>query len=285
MAIERKKLTVTIKKELFSKIDSVIDGRKIRNRSHATEFLIEEGLGHNKVKTAIILAGGKGTRLRPITYEVPKPLIPVKNKPLIQHTIEMLKKYHIETIYLSLGYKAKQIKDYFKDGSNFGINIKYLIEKKPLGTAGPLSLAKKEIDDAFLLIWGDVLAEIDLTDFISFHKEQNTIGTLALTSVEDPSQFGVVNLNGNKITGFFEKPKKEEAPSNLINAGVAIFEPEIFKIIPNRPASIEKEIYPKLVKNNQLSGYAFEGQWFDTGTPESYEKAIKNWQKKKKRAG
>lgn len=277
MAIKRNKLTVTIKKDLFSKIDAIIDGRKIRNRSHAAEYLIEEGLGYNRVKTALILAGGKGKRLRPFTYELPKPLLPLKNKPLIIHIFELLKKHQITNIYLSIGYKAKRIKDYLGDGSQFGVNIKYLVEKKPLGTAGAIKAASKFIKESFILIWCDILADFDLDDFISFHKENQTLGTLALTSRKDPSRYGMVMLKGNYITDFVEKPKKNIIPSNLINAGYAIFEPEIFKYISKKSKSIEKDIYPNLAKNKKLLGYVFEGKWFDIGTHESYESAIKNW--------
>lgn len=276
--IKREKLTVTVKKDLIKKIDSIIDGVKIRNRSHATEFLIEQGLGINKIRKAVILAGGKGTRLRPFTYEMPKPLIPLKGKPLLQHNLDLLKSHGITEFYISIGYKGKQIKDYFGNGEKFGINIKYIEEKEPLGTAGPLKLAEKYLDDTFILIWCDILADIDLEDFIAFHKNSGGLATMALASVEDVTAFGVASLKGSKIIGFVEKPTKEEAPSNLINAGMIILEPKVFKYFPNKKViSIEKEIYPKLVEAGKMYGYPFVGQWYDTGTHEAYEKAIKGW--------
>lgn len=276
--MQREKLTVTVKKDLIKKIDSIIDGIKIRNRSHATEYLIEQGLGLNKIRKAVILAGGKGKRLRPFTYELPKPLIPLKGKPLLQHSLDLLKSHGITEIYLSIGYKGKQIKDYFGNGEKLGLKIKYIEEKTPLGTAGPLKLAEKYLDDTFLLIWCDVLADIDLEDFIAFHKNSGGLATMALASVDDVTGLGVVSLKGPKVDGFFEKPTKEEAPSNLINAGMVILEPKVFKYFPDQKViSIEKEVYPKLVAAGKMYGYPFFGQWYDTGTHEAYEKAIKGW--------
>lgn len=280
--MEREKLTVTIKKELFQKIDSIVDGKKIRNRSHATEYLIEAGLGINKIKKAIILVGGEGTRLRPFTYELPKALLPIQGKPMLMHVIDLLKSHGVCDIYLAIGYKGEKIKEYFGNGSSFGVNIKYIEEKKPLGTAGPLRLAKKYLDETFFIVWGDILTEIDLTDFMRFHKNNGGLATVALTTVEDPSRFGVASLKGNKVVGFIEKPKKEDAPSNLINAGYAIMEPSIIlDYIPKRgKAMVEYDIYPLLASEGKLFGYPFEGQWLDTGTHEAYEKAIKEWKVK-----
>lgn len=278
-SMRREKLTVTVKKDLIPKIDAIVDKRKIRNRSHATEFLIEQGLGLNKVKKAIILAGGQGVRLRPLTYELPKPLIPLQGKPLMQHALDLLRSHGICEIYLSIGYKGDQIKKYYGNGEKFGLNIRYIEEDEPLGTAGPLKLAKKYLDESFLLIWCDILADVDLEDFITFHKSNNGIGTMALAHMDDVTELGVAALNGSKIVGFVEKPKtKEEAPSNLINAGMIILEPEIFDYMPRKKViSIEKEVYPRLVEAGKMYGYPFFGQWYDTGTQKAYEKAIKNW--------
>ncbi|MFA5157982.1 MAG: nucleotidyltransferase family protein [Patescibacteria group bacterium] len=279
MTIEKEKLTVTIKKDLFKKIDGIIDGKKIRNRSHATEFLIESGLGIGKIKKAIILVGGEGTRLRPFTYEVPKVMLPIHGKPMVQHIIEQLQAHGVNEIILAARYKAEQIKDYFGDGKKFGLKIYYVIEKTPLGTAGPLRLAKKFLNESFYIVWGDILSHLDLTDFASFHREHGGLATVALTTVSDPSRYGVAMLNGNKVIGFIEKPKKENAPSNLINSGIAIMEPEIIdKYVPKTGKTmVEYDIYPKLAAEGKLYGYPFQGQWFDTGTHEAYEKAIKEW--------
>ncbi|PIU24229.1 hypothetical protein COT12_02165, partial [Candidatus Berkelbacteria bacterium CG08_land_8_20_14_0_20_39_8] len=171
MAIEREKLTVTIRKDLFKKIDSIIDGKKIRNRSHATEYLIESGLGIGKINKAIVLVGGEGTRLRPFTYELPKALLPIQGKPMVLHVLEQLKTFGISEIILAIGYKGEKIQEYFGDGHQFGLNIHYVVEKKPLGTAGPLRLAKKYLTESFFIVWGDILSHLDLADFMNFHKE------------------------------------------------------------------------------------------------------------------
>lgn len=279
---KREKLTVTIRKDLFPKIDAIVDGHKIRNRSHAAEFLIEQGLGINKITKAIVLVGGEGTRLRPFTYELPKALLPVQGKPMVLHVLELLKSHGVTEIILAIGYKGDQIKEYFGNGHKFGLNIKYVNEKTPLGTAGPLRLAKKYLNDTFFIVWGDILSQIDLTDFAQFHKSHNGLATVALTTVADPSRFGVASIKGNLIIGFVEKPSKKDAPSNLVNSGMAILEPEVIeKYVPKRgKAMVEYDIYPKLAKEGLLFGYPFQGQWFDTGTPESYERAIKYWGQK-----
>lgn len=278
--MERVKLTVTVKKDLIKKIDAIVDGRKIRNRSHAAEYLIETGLGENRVKKAIVLVGGEGTRLRPFTYELPKAMLPIHDKPMVQHVLDLLKSHGVTEIYLSVGYKAEKIKEYFGDGSRFGLNIKYITEKTPLGTAGPLRLARKYLDETFFIVWGDILSHLDLTDFVHFHKNNEGLATVALTSVEDPSRYGVAAMQGSRIIEFVEKPKKEDAPSNLINAGMAIMEPEVIdKYVPKSGKSmVEYDVYPRLAKDGKLFGYPFMGQWFDTGTHEAYERAIKEWE-------
>ena len=277
--MEREKLTVTIKKDLFKRIDSMVDGKKIRNRSHATEFLIEAGLGINKITQAVILAGGEGVRLRPFTYEIPKPMLPIKGKPMVQYILDLLKSYGVNDVYLAVGYKGDQIEQYFGNGAKFGLNIKYIKEKKPLGTAGPLRQAKKFLKGSFFLIWADCIAKIDLLDFARFHKGHDGLATIALKTVDDPSRFGVASMKGSNITGFVEKPSKRSASSKLVNSGMAIFEPEIIdRYIPKKGKSmVEKDVYPKLSVENKLFGYPFEGQWFDTGTHEAYERAIKEW--------
>jgi len=279
MSIQREKLTVTIKKDLFKKIDSIIDGKKIRNRSHAAEFLIESGLGINKITKAIILVGGRGTRLRPFTYELPKAMLPIQGKPMVLHVLEQLKSHGVTDIILAIGYKGEKIREFFGNGHQFGLSIKYIHEKRPLGTAGPLRLAKKYLEESFFLVWGDILSSLDLTDFMHFHKEHNGLATVALTTVVDPSRYGVASLNGNQIVGFVEKPKRNKTPSNLINSGMAIFEPQVIeRYIPKRgKAMVEYDVYPKLAAQGKLFGYPFQGQWFDTGTHEDYEKAIKQW--------
>lgn len=277
MSKDYTRITITIKKDLLQRIDEV-GVIETKNRSQVLEDLVIDSLGLHKVKTAVILAGGEGTRLRPITYELAKPLIPVKGKPMMEHTLDLLRKYDIKDVYISVGYKAKQIMDYFGDGSRYGMTFHWLVEKKPLGTAGPLKMLKGKVTTPFILMWSDILTEIDLNDFMNFHFMNKGIGTIALKTVEDPSRFGVAVMKGNKILDFIEKPKFGEEPSNLINSGYVILEPEVFNYLPRKSlVMIERDIYPKLAKAGKLVGYPFEGQWFDTGTYESYEEVLKKW--------
>ncbi|MDD5181728.1 MAG: sugar phosphate nucleotidyltransferase [Candidatus Nanoarchaeia archaeon] len=278
----KERITITLDKDIMKQVDSRVDGTKIKNRSHAVEFFLSKALGSNTIKTAFILAGGKGTRLKPFTYEIPKPMIPVHGMPILQHVIELFKRYGINEIIISIGYKGDKIKEYFGDGIKFGVKIRYIEEDPdvPLGTAGPLLLAKEFLKETFVMTNADELKDIDLDDMYRLHKESKAMATIALTTVEDPSSYGVARLKGSQIVEFVEKPRREEAPSKLINAGLYILEPEILKYIPDgkKEVKIENDVFPKIAKMGKLFGYPFSGQWFDTGTPENYEKAIKRWQ-------
>lgn len=272
----QEKLNIELDENTLRRIDLMIDGEKIRNRSQAIENLISRIINRENVKKAFILAGGKGTRMRPFTYEIPKSLIPVQGKPLLQHILDLLRRYEIRDIILSTGYMGDKIREYFGNGSKFGVNIAYIEEKKEMGTAGSLNLARDLLDDTFLMFNGDVLVDIDLHDFIDSHAKNDGIATIALKPVRDPSRFGVAELRGNKILRFIEKPKAT-VKSKLINAGVYILEPEVIDYVPEGNVMMETDVFPKLAKEGKLYGYPFEGQWFDTGTHEAYEKAIKGW--------
>lgn len=231
-----------------------------------------------KIKTAIILCGGKGTRLRPLTYEIPKSLIPVQGKPLIEHLIELFIKFEIENVVLAVGHMKERIKRHFNE-KDMGIDLLYVEEDIPLGTAGPLKVAKEKglIDGTFITTNGDELKDININEMYLIHKKKDSLATLALTEVEDPSHYGVADIFKNRITRFVEKPPKGEEPSKLINAGFYIMEPEIIDIIPEGFAMLEKHVFPRLASEGKLHGFPFNGQWFDTGNMERYEKAIKNW--------
>ncbi len=267
---------VTIRDDLLTELDHTIDGINIKDRSHAIEILLSQMLNVKKIKKAVILAGGRGTRMRPFTYEMPKPMIPLQGKPLVQHIIELLRKYDIRDITLSIGYMGDKIIQYFGNGANFGVDISYVSEDEELGTAGCLNLMKESLDETFVMFNGDILANIKMRDFISFHRDNNALATIALTPVHDPSRFGVANLRGNRILEFIEKPK-EAVNSKLINAGVYVLEPEVLEYIPEGRSMMETDVFPKLAEKGKLFGYPFDGQWFDTGTHEAYERAIKDW--------
>jgi NDP-sugar pyrophosphorylase family protein len=276
--MDRERLCITIKKDLLKKIDLlVVDGVEIRNRSHAIEYLLSKSLG-SKIKKAYILAGGHGIKMRPFTYEMPKAMLPVKGRAILEYIIDSLKESGIKDVIILIGPKGGKIREHFGDGSHFGVRISYLEEEKPSGTAIPLQKAKDLLkDEPFLLIYGDVLAKINLQEMIDFHEENKTLATIALTSVEETTGWGVVNLRGNRITSFVEKPKKPGL-SHLVNAGIFILEPEVLNYIPNKKFSrLETDVIPTLIKEDKVAGYVFEGQWFDVGTLQTYERAIKEW--------
>jgi NDP-sugar pyrophosphorylase family protein len=271
----KERVTLTIESDIIGQIDNSVDGYKIKNRSHAVELLLLRAMGNNTIRKALILAGGKGTRFKPITDEIPKPMIPLQGKPIIQHTIDLLKKYGIREIYISVGYKADKFKEYFGDGSKFGVKINYIEETEPMGTAGPLKLAKEYLNETFVMCNADELKDIDLIDMCLFHKENGAKATIALTTVNDPSAYGVAKMQGAKILEFIEKPANP--PSNLINAGLYILEPEVIDMVPEGFCMVEKQIFPNIAQDQKLYGYHFTGQWYDTGNLERYAKALKEW--------
>lgn len=273
----KERLTITLDTDTLGLLDNKIDGKKIKNRSHAIEVLLHRVLGNNHPKKAILLLGGKGTRLRPITYEVPKALLPVQGKTVPEHLIELFKKFGITDLIFSIGYKADKIMNYYGDGSKYGVKITYVKENEALGSAGAIKLAAKHLNETFIVTNGDELKDIDLEEMFLFHKQNKALVTAALTTVSDPSAYGVAKLEGNKILEFVEKPKKEDAPSKLINSGLSIWEPEAIDLIPEGFSMYEKDVFPVLAGKQKLYGYIFSGQWFDTGTPERYETAIKEW--------
>jgi NDP-sugar pyrophosphorylase family protein len=279
--MDRQRLTITLGDDTLSKVDTFIDGTRIRNRSHAIEYLIQKTL-IPKVSQAVILTGGKGLNMRPFTFEMPKGLLPVGGKPILEHVLELLRKYEIRDVIFSTGHLGDKIKDHFGEGKKFGVKISYVQENEPAGTAGALTFVKKHIvGDTFIVFHGDILIDINLSDLITFHKEQGTLGTIALTSVADPSKFGEVILHGSRITQFVEKRKNGTVASQLINCGVYVFEKAIFDYIPTSGFSLLEDIFPKLAASKELSGFIFAGKWVDVGTPISYEKAIKEWGEEK----
>ncbi len=275
--MDRNRLTITLKKDILKQLDEYIDGARIRNRSHAIEYVLSKYFAP-KVKKALILAGGKGLKMLPFTYEMPKAMIPVNGRPILEHIIESLRRYDIREVIVSIGHQGNKIKQHFGDGSKFGIKISYLDQKKSeTGTAAPILQAKKLIgSNSFLVYYGDVLANIDLDDMIDFHLSSGGLVTMALTSVNKPSDWGVVRVQGNRVYSFLEKPDQRRDLSNVINAGVYIFEPKVFEYLQDAKR-LEKDVFPKLVEQRKLFGYLFAGQWFDVGNPEIYKQAVKEW--------
>ena len=224
---------------------------------------------------AIILAGGLGERLRPLTNKIPKPLLPINGKPIMQHAIENLKKYGITEIIIAVSHHAQKIQEYFGDGSRLGVKISYSIEEIPLGTGGAIKTAAKNLDQTFIAINGDNLADFNWADIINQHKNNNAQITLALSPREDVENWGIARLDGKKIVEFIEKPTREEAPSNLNNAGGYVFEPEALEILPEGKSSIERDCFEIQTKKGVVFAYNHSGQWFPTDNLEKYESAKK----------
>ena len=278
--MQRQRLTITLREDLLAQIDKKIDGVRIRNRSHAIEYLLTKSIG-SKITKAFILAGGHGLKMRPFTYEMPKSLIPVKNKPILEYIIESLRDHNIRDIYLGIDYLGEKIKSHFGDGAKFGVDITYIDNKKPLGTAAAVKSAQKYLkDNNFIMIHGDVLADVDLSDMIDFAEEEKGILTMALTSIDDPSLYGSVKLRGARIVEFAEKPEASHSVSRLINAGIYIVTPEIFNYLrTKKTSSLESDVFPALISDRKMIGYHFAGNWFDISTPKIYERALKEWRK------
>lgn len=235
-------------------------------------------LGINK---AFILAGGLGTRLRPVTYELSKLILPVQGKPCLQWNIELVKSYGIKDITLAVGHKHEQIQNYFGKGEKAGVELHYNVEEKYMGTAGALKIAEGHLkgEKKFVGMNGDELKDIDLALMSRIHDKNNAVATIALTTVAYTKAGGLVRLEEEKVTEFSEKPPDEESGFKLIHAGAYILSPKIFEYIPEgKKVSIEKEVFPHLAEEGLLCGVDMgERQFFQTDTFERYEKAIFEW--------
>ncbi len=222
---------------------------------------------------AVILAGGLGTRMRPITYKTPKPLVPLVGKPLVMHIIDSLPP-RVDTVVLAVSYMKDILEEYFRV-NDCGRKVILVNETSPLGTGGAIKNVEGHLDDTFIVINGDVLTSIDINSMLKYHREKGGIGTISLWQVEDPTAFGVVGWGqDHRVTVFQEKPSKAEAVSNMINAGVYIFEPDMLDNIGKGAVSLEKEVFPKVLDQG-LFGYTYDGYWVDCGTRENYLRAQK----------
>ena len=265
----KERVTLTIEKELLDRIDEKVDGTEFKNRSHVVELLLLKALSSNRPRKAIILAGGDSKE--------PKFMFTVKDKPLLEWNIELLKNHGVKEIMLCINKNSDNIKNYFGDGTKFSIKISYYEENFPLGTAGSIKAVQDFVKETTIICNADELKNIDLDDMYEFHKLNNKTCTIALTTVSDPSKFGVALLNGNRIVTFIEKPASESRPSKLVNAGLYFIEPEVLKYVPEGYSTLEQDVFPKLAKQDKLFGYIFSGDWYSTKTDESFERAKIEW--------
>lgn len=223
---------------------------------------------------AILLAGGKGTRLRPLTIHTPKPIVPILERPFLHYQLDLLKRIsEIDEVILSLNYQPRRIEEIFGDGTDAGINIRYVVEPAPLGTAGAVRYAGESLYESVVVFNGDVLTNVDLAAVIAFHRERRAKATIVLTPVANPTAYGLVETDpqGN-IVRFLEKPNPDEITCDTINAGIYVLEPDTFDRIPkDTPWSIERSFFPSLIERGEtFVALVHRGYWIDIGTPEKY---------------
>jgi mannose-1-phosphate guanylyltransferase len=220
---------------------------------------------------ALILAGGEGTRLRPLTSTVPKPVVPLVDRPFITFMIDWLRSHGVDDVVMSCGHLASGVRNVLGDGEALGIRLRYIEEPRPLGTGGALKFAERLLDERFLMLNGDVLTDLDVSGQIAQHERSGAAATLALTPVEDPTAYGLVRLtDDNAVTEFVEKPSPDQIDTNNISAGVYVLERSVLDLLqPGEPASIERDVFPRLVGEG-LYGCVSRGYWLDIGTPDRY---------------
>lgn len=223
---------------------------------------------------AILLAGGMGTRLRPLTAHTPKPIVPIFNRPFLYYQLDLLRQIpEIDEVILSLNYQPRRIEEIFGDGADLGLRIRYVVEPQPLGTAGAVKYAEEFLTDSVVVFNGDVLTQVDLAAVIRLHRERKARATIVLTPVENPTAYGLVETDaGGNVKRFLEKPNPDEITCDTINAGIYVLEPETFDRIPaNTNWSIERSYFPSLVERAEtFVAYIERGYWIDIGTREKY---------------
>ncbi|MGH9078511.1 MAG: sugar phosphate nucleotidyltransferase [Acidimicrobiales bacterium] len=226
---------------------------------------------------AVVLVGGEGTRLRPLTLTTPKQMLPIVEEPMIERVLGHLAEHGIDHAVLSLGYRPDAFIDAYPGGAIAGVSVTYAVEPTPLDTAGAIRFAADfaGIEETFVVVNGDVLTDADLSELVDFHRRHGAQATIRLTPVDDPSAFGVVPTNDQgRVEAFIEKPPRDEAPTNLINAGTYVFEPTVLDRIPReRRVSIERETFPALVEEGTLYAEGSDAYWLDAGTPDAYLRA------------
>jgi mannose-1-phosphate guanylyltransferase len=226
---------------------------------------------------AVVLVGGFGTRLRPLTCHRPKQMLPIVHRPMLEHVVGHLVAHGVDEVVLSLGFRPEVFADAYPDAACAGATLHYAVEPEPLDTAGAIRFAARHagIDEPFLVLNGDVLTDLDVTRFVEFHERTGAEATIALHKVDDPSRYGVVPTDSaGRVLAFVEKPPPGEAPTDLINAGTYVLEPDVLDRIPgDRRVSVEREVFPELVEDGSLYALDDESYWIDTGTPATYIQA------------
>src|SRR5919199_359945 len=225
---------------------------------------------------AVVMAGGEGTRLRPLTSNQPKPMVPICGKPCMEHILELLREHGMHDVVVTVAFLPQAIRSYFGDGESLGMRIEYSTEETPLGTAGSVRLAADKLGETFLVISGDALCDVDLTRLIEFHRERGAAATIGLKAVDNPLEFGIVVTDSEgRVERFLEKPSWGQVFSDTINTGIYVIEPEVLRHIPaDRPYDFSKELFPLLLEMGRpMYGYVMDGYWQDIGNLEQYRQA------------
>lgn len=274
--MSRERLTITLRNDLLKQLDASIDGERLRNRSHAIEYYLSRALGGSTLKV-LILAGGKPVYFESEQKSLPKAMVKIAGKPLLEQTLQRLKSAKLLDVYISIGEGGESIEKYFGDGSQMGLHISYLRQLEGnQGNAQPVLQAKEYFKSNFLLLYGDVLCNVDYGEFAEFHRSQKSaVCTMALTSSESVDMWGLARLQGNRIVEFEEKPQSPKTFSRLINAGVYLMEPGIFSYISPSASKLERDVFPRLAEEGKLYGYPFEGLWLDISSSAAYKQAVK----------
>jgi len=249
----KKRISLTLDEDLVQEIDKRTGDK---SRSHVIQKMLQSSLKREKINLALILAGGN------YKNEVPDPLITVNEKPVIFHLLEHLRYQGIEKVLIAVGDKHEQIISRVGKGDKFGLDIEYVMEEEPKGTAGCLRMAREYFQNTFLMMNGDILSKIDIEDMLRTHRESSNPATIALTTVDDPSSYGVVRLKGRSVVGFQEQGQSE-IKSNLVNAGVYILEPSVIDMLPSGNKVNIEQLFKKLASQNNLTGYVYSGEWTD----------------------
>jgi NDP-sugar pyrophosphorylase family protein len=222
---------------------------------------------------AFVLAGGEGTRLRPYTYSVPKPMLMLGGKPIIQHVLENLRRAGIKDVTLNIGYKSEQFQGYFGDGSRLGMKIDYAIEKEKLDTAGAIAPFSGKVKETFVVVMGDHLTDIDIADMVKEHRKSGAAATIALYHARMPLEYGVADIKDGRVTGFREKPLIE----HYYNTAIYVFEPKIFGYIKGKE-DFAKDVFPRLLAGGErINAYVFDGIWYDIGRVRDYERLVEQF--------
>lgn len=261
------RITITLNPELLPLLDRFVDGEKIRNRSHAIEFILSNQLGVG-IERAVIFAGANEQ------HDV-YALTSVRNRPLIAYHFDLLKAHNIRDVLIVVDEYGSKLREFVGDGAQYGVRVVYAQDNERTGTAHALLLAKPFIRSTFLLLYSDSLADINLSDFAEHHRETDgAVGTVALTYKKSPEEYGVARMQGHKIVDYAEKPGKD-SKHGLVNTGFYIFEPNIFDYIAPDSQWLETDVLPKVAASGALIGYPFEGRWFDISKASGRERAEK----------